>query len=159
MASCVPKTLPPTCLSEGIWLQESLLCLPSRAWGRVRGKQSMQMCVKYSWYTYFVDVVTLEWLWQDKLHVTFFYAVKDKSFDTANIVTLTKRNLYRNTQVLIFIWLCTWLFMKIFFLIHKVECNDVVLFWRIQQMIRITANALRQQVMNREGMSQKHVIF
>ncbi|ROT84061.1 hypothetical protein C7M84_022754 [Penaeus vannamei] len=32
-----------------------------------------------------------------------------------------------------------------------VECNDVVLFWRIQQMIRITANALRQQVMNREA--------
>uniref|UniRef100_A0A0P4VYD1 Dynamin-like GTPase OPA1, mitochondrial n=1 Tax=Scylla olivacea TaxID=85551 RepID=A0A0P4VYD1_SCYOL len=32
-----------------------------------------------------------------------------------------------------------------------VECNDVVLFWRIQQMFKITANALRQQVMNREG--------
>ncbi|XP_045603284.1 dynamin-like GTPase OPA1, mitochondrial isoform X11 [Procambarus clarkii] len=32
-----------------------------------------------------------------------------------------------------------------------VECNDVVLFWRIQQMIKITANALRQQVMNREA--------
>lgn len=31
------------------------------------------------------------------------------------------------------------------------DCNDIVLFWRIQQMIRITANALRQQVMNREG--------
>ncbi|XP_050737581.1 dynamin-like 120 kDa protein, mitochondrial isoform X2 [Eriocheir sinensis] len=32
-----------------------------------------------------------------------------------------------------------------------VECNDVVLFWRIQQMIKITSNALRQQVMNREA--------
>lgn len=32
-----------------------------------------------------------------------------------------------------------------------VECNDVVLFWRIQQMLRVTANALRQQVMNREA--------
>lgn len=32
-----------------------------------------------------------------------------------------------------------------------VECNDVVLFWRIQQMFKITANALRQQVMNREA--------
>lgn len=31
------------------------------------------------------------------------------------------------------------------------ECNDVVLFWRIQQMLRVTANALRQQVMNREA--------
>lgn len=26
-------------------------------------------------------------------------------------------------------------------------------------MIRITANALRQQVMNREGMSEYHIIF
>ncbi|KAK7028025.1 Dynamin-like 120 kDa protein, mitochondrial [Halocaridina rubra] len=32
-----------------------------------------------------------------------------------------------------------------------VECNDIVLFWRIQQMIKITSNALRQQVMNREA--------
>uniref|UniRef100_A0A6A7G1C7 Dynamin-like GTPase OPA1, mitochondrial n=2 Tax=Hirondellea gigas TaxID=1518452 RepID=A0A6A7G1C7_9CRUS len=32
-----------------------------------------------------------------------------------------------------------------------VDCNDIVLFWRIQQMIKITANALRQQVMNREA--------
>lgn len=31
------------------------------------------------------------------------------------------------------------------------DCNDVVLFWRIQQMLRVTANALRQQVMNREA--------
>lgn len=31
------------------------------------------------------------------------------------------------------------------------ECNDVVLFWRIQQMLKITANALRQQIMNREA--------
>ena len=26
------------------------------------------------------------------------------------------------------------------------DCNDVVLFWRIQQMLKVTANALRQQV-------------
>ena len=31
------------------------------------------------------------------------------------------------------------------------DCNDVVLFWRIQQMLRVTANALRQQLMNREA--------
>jgi len=31
------------------------------------------------------------------------------------------------------------------------ECNDVVLFWRIQRMLHITANALRQQLMNTEG--------
>lgn len=31
------------------------------------------------------------------------------------------------------------------------ECNDVVLFWRIQQMLKVTANALRQQIMNREA--------
>jgi hypothetical protein len=32
-----------------------------------------------------------------------------------------------------------------------VGCADVVLFWRIQQMLKVTANALRQQIMNREG--------
>ncbi|XP_055593264.1 dynamin-like 120 kDa protein, mitochondrial isoform X2 [Uranotaenia lowii] len=32
-----------------------------------------------------------------------------------------------------------------------VNCSDVVLFWRIQQVIKITANALRQQVINREA--------
>jgi len=31
------------------------------------------------------------------------------------------------------------------------DCGDVVLFHRIQQMIKVTANALRQQVMNREA--------
>uniref|UniRef100_T1IL71 Dynamin-like GTPase OPA1, mitochondrial n=1 Tax=Strigamia maritima TaxID=126957 RepID=T1IL71_STRMM len=31
------------------------------------------------------------------------------------------------------------------------ECNDVVLFWRIQRMLQITSNALRQQLMNTEG--------
>jgi len=31
------------------------------------------------------------------------------------------------------------------------ECNDVVLFWRIQQMLKVTSNALRQQIMNREA--------
>ena len=33
----------------------------------------------------------------------------------------------------------------------QLDCNDVVLFWRIQQMLKVTANALRQQVMNREA--------
>jgi len=28
----------------------------------------------------------------------------------------------------------------------ELECGDIVLFWRIQQMLRVTANALRQQV-------------
>ncbi|KAB7497194.1 Dynamin-like protein, mitochondrial [Armadillidium nasatum] len=47
---------------------------------------------------------------------------------------------------------------KAFFAYHQglegelgVECSDIVLFWRIQQMIRVTSNALRQQVMNREA--------
>jgi len=31
------------------------------------------------------------------------------------------------------------------------DCGDIVLFWRIQQMLKVTANALRQQVMNREA--------
>lgn len=31
------------------------------------------------------------------------------------------------------------------------ECDDVVLFWRIGQMIRCTANTLRQQIVNREA--------
>merc|ERR1719273_1695077 len=34
---------------------------------------------------------------------------------------------------------------------NDLDCNDIVLFWRIQQMLRVTANALRQQVMNREA--------
>ncbi|XP_076652517.1 opa1 mitochondrial dynamin like GTPase isoform X2 [Halictus rubicundus] len=34
---------------------------------------------------------------------------------------------------------------------EEMECNDVVLFWRIQQMLKVTANALRQQIMNREA--------
>uniref|UniRef100_A0A182WFQ7 Dynamin-like GTPase OPA1, mitochondrial n=1 Tax=Anopheles minimus TaxID=112268 RepID=A0A182WFQ7_9DIPT len=33
----------------------------------------------------------------------------------------------------------------------EVNCSDVVLFWRIQQVIKVTANALRQQVINREA--------
>lgn len=31
------------------------------------------------------------------------------------------------------------------------ECNDVVLFWRVQKMLQSTSNALRQQIMNVEG--------
>ncbi|XP_017839591.1 dynamin-like 120 kDa protein, mitochondrial isoform X5 [Drosophila busckii] len=33
----------------------------------------------------------------------------------------------------------------------EVSCSDVVLFWRIQQVIKVTGNALRQQVINREA--------
>lgn len=33
----------------------------------------------------------------------------------------------------------------------QINCNDIVLFWRIQQVIKVTANALRQQVINREA--------
>ncbi|XP_031635854.1 dynamin-like 120 kDa protein, mitochondrial isoform X4 [Contarinia nasturtii] len=32
-----------------------------------------------------------------------------------------------------------------------INCNDVVLFWRIQQVLKVTSNALRQQVVNREA--------
>lgn len=32
-----------------------------------------------------------------------------------------------------------------------INCSDIVLFWRIQQVIKVTANALRQQVINREA--------
>ncbi|XP_054272959.1 dynamin-like 120 kDa protein, mitochondrial isoform X2 [Macrosteles quadrilineatus] len=43
---------------------------------------------------------------------------------------------------------------RAFYLYHEgleTECNDVVLFWRIDQVLKVTANALRQQVMNREA--------
>ena len=46
---------------------------------------------------------------------------------------------------------------KAFWLYHQAvseqecDCNDVVLFWRIQQMMRATANTLRQQIINREA--------
>uniref|UniRef100_A0A6I8RED8 Dynamin-like GTPase OPA1, mitochondrial n=1 Tax=Xenopus tropicalis TaxID=8364 RepID=A0A6I8RED8_XENTR len=33
---------------------------------------------------------------------------------------------------------------------YSLECNDVVLFWRIQRMLGITANTLRQQLINTE---------
>lgn len=36
-------------------------------------------------------------------------------------------------------------------LLSQISCSDVVLFWRIQQVIKITGNALRQQVINRES--------
>ncbi|KAF2979177.1 hypothetical protein EK904_004201 [Melospiza melodia maxima] len=32
----------------------------------------------------------------------------------------------------------------------QLECNDIVLFWRIQRMLAITANTLRQQLTNTE---------
>ncbi|XP_025836270.1 dynamin-like 120 kDa protein, mitochondrial [Agrilus planipennis] len=41
-----------------------------------------------------------------------------------------------------------------FFMYHQgleTECGDVVLFHRIQQMMKVTSNALRQQIMNREA--------
>lgn len=43
---------------------------------------------------------------------------------------------------------------KAFYLYHQqadVDCSDVVLFHRIQQMMKVTCNALRQQIINREG--------
>lgn len=43
---------------------------------------------------------------------------------------------------------------KSFYLYHQgaeTECSDVVLFHRIQQVMKVTSNALRQQIMNREG--------
>ncbi|XP_050306914.1 dynamin-like 120 kDa protein, mitochondrial isoform X2 [Anthonomus grandis grandis] len=43
---------------------------------------------------------------------------------------------------------------KAFYLYHQqmdVDCADVVLFHRIQQMMKVTANALRQQITNREA--------
>ncbi|XP_063117315.1 dynamin-like 120 kDa protein, mitochondrial isoform X3 [Cavia porcellus] len=36
------------------------------------------------------------------------------------------------------------------FVDSELECNDVVLFWRIQRMLTITANTLRQQLTNTE---------
>ncbi|XP_015676209.1 dynamin-like 120 kDa protein, mitochondrial, partial [Protobothrops mucrosquamatus] len=36
------------------------------------------------------------------------------------------------------------------FVDSELECNDVVLFWRIQRMLSITANTLRQQLANTE---------
>lgn len=38
-----------------------------------------------------------------------------------------------------------------FYNIFQLQCNDVVLFWRIQKMLQITSNSLRQQIMNYEG--------
>ncbi|XP_054717667.1 dynamin-like 120 kDa protein, mitochondrial isoform X2 [Uloborus diversus] len=45
---------------------------------------------------------------------------------------------------------------RAFYLYHQgleseIDCNDVVLFWRIQKMLQTTANALRQQIMNAEA--------
>nr|KAF6379642.1 OPA1 mitochondrial dynamin like GTPase [Myotis myotis] len=37
------------------------------------------------------------------------------------------------------------------FVDSELECNDVVLFWRIQRMLAITANTLRQQLTNTEA--------
>ncbi|XP_042523351.1 dynamin-like 120 kDa protein, mitochondrial isoform X4 [Dipodomys spectabilis] len=36
------------------------------------------------------------------------------------------------------------------FIDSELECNDVILFWRIQRMLAITANTLRQQLTNTE---------
>ncbi|GIY77322.1 dynamin-like 120 kDa protein, mitochondrial [Caerostris darwini] len=45
---------------------------------------------------------------------------------------------------------------RAFYLYHQgldseIDCNDVVLFWRIQRMLQTTSNALRQQIMNAEA--------
>lgn len=50
---------------------------------------------------------------------------------------------------------------KAFYLYHQqtdVDCSDIVLFHRIQQMMKVTANALRQQIMNREGNLLKRLL-
>ena len=49
----------------------------------------------------------------------------------------------------------TFAFGNFNYLIFQLECNDVVLFWRIQRMLAITANTLRQQLTNTEGEPQK----
>ncbi len=52
---------------------------------------------------------------------------------------MTKWNIpFRTMQSALFHWK--------FFFSFQIDCNDVVLFWRIQQMLKVTANALRQQV-------------
>lgn len=33
----------------------------------------------------------------------------------------------------------------------EVDCNAVVLFWRVKKMLNITGNSLRQQIVNSEG--------
>ncbi|XP_060083138.1 dynamin-like 120 kDa protein, mitochondrial isoform X2 [Ylistrum balloti] len=38
------------------------------------------------------------------------------------------------------------------------ECHDVVLFWRLQRMLQVTSNALRQQVMNNEARRLERII-
>ncbi|KAK3104830.1 hypothetical protein FSP39_011133 [Pinctada imbricata] len=38
------------------------------------------------------------------------------------------------------------------------DCNNVVLFWRIQRMLQVTSNALRQQVMNNEARRLERII-
>lgn len=50
-------------------------------------------------------------------------------------------------------WNSNWnLRFKLFIIIFiKINCSDVVLFWRIQQVIKVTSNALRQQIVNREA--------
>ena len=32
----------------------------------------------------------------------------------------------------------------------KIDCSDIVLFWRLKRMLNITSNALRQQIVNIE---------
>lgn len=49
---------------------------------------------------------------------------------------------------------------KAFYLYHQqadIECSDVILFHRIQQMMKVTSNALRQQITNREGVCMKQL--
>ena len=35
-------------------------------------------------------------------------------------------------------------------LLFKVDCHDIVLFWRVKRMLEITCNSLRQQIINIE---------
>jgi optic atrophy protein 1 len=43
--------------------------------------------------------------------------------------------------------------------LFQLQCNDVVLFWRIQKMLQTTSNALRQQIMNQEGIFSLDLLY
>ena len=43
------------------------------------------------------------------------------------------------------------------FVFSQLNCSDVVFFWRIERMLQVTSNALRQQVMNNEGKIEQSI--
>lgn len=40
--------------------------------------------------------------------------------------------------------------LKETFIFSKIECHDIVLFWRLKKMLEITCTSLRQQIINIE---------